>query len=66
MSRPLPVISRDEAEMLVDLCENTHDKRLWWLAEELRRQWGMGQQTVINGEADGADIAYLGLKRSKP
>jgi len=58
MAREMPTIGRDEAEMLVDLCENTTDKRLHWLAEYLREQWGMGR---FDGKP--ADISYLGLKR---
>lgn len=59
MPRPMPDISRDEAEMLVDLCEATHDKRLWWLAENLRKQWGMGAQSET---PEVPDLAYLGIK----
>ena len=59
MARPI-TLTRDEAEMLVDLCENTCDKRLHWLAEELRKQWGMGP---FDGKP--ADLAYLGLKQAK-
>jgi hypothetical protein len=61
MARPLD-ITRDEAEMLVDLCEATHDGRLWILAEELRQQWGMGQQeTDERGAPKRPNLKYLGL-----
>jgi hypothetical protein len=59
MPRPLIQLSRDEAEMLVDLCEATHDKRLWWLAEDLREQWGMCAQ---EDPPKKHDLAYLGIK----
>ena len=61
MARPL-VVSRDEAEMLVDLCEATHDKRLWWLAEELREQWGMSPaKTSDEGVPEKPNLKYLGI-----
>ena len=50
MSRPLE-ISRDEAEMLVDLCENSCDGRLWILAE--------GSNRPVAGS-----VAYLGLTKT--
>ena len=55
MTRPVE-LTRDEAEMLVDLCENTIDKRLHWLAENLRKQWGMSPM-----EGKPASLAYLGI-----
>jgi hypothetical protein len=61
MPRPLIQLSRDEAEMLVDLCEATHDKRLWWLAEDLREQWGMCAQ---EDPPKKPDLAYLGIKNN--
>ena len=65
MSRPLE-ISRDEAEMLVDLCENSCDGRLWILAEELRQQWGMGPQLIQWGSNRpvAGSVAYLGLTKT--
>ena len=62
MARPLN-LTRDEAEMLVDLCEATHDKRLWWLAEELRKQWGMVPPILDeNGAPVIADLSDIGIK----
>lgn len=57
MTRPVD-LSRDEAEMLVDLCEATHDKRLWLLAQDLRLQWGMGPQGAT---PEKPDLSYLGI-----
>lgn len=45
--------------MLVDLCENATDKRLHWLAEGLRQQWGM-----VPFDGVPASLNYLGLKRA--
>jgi hypothetical protein len=59
MPRPIN-LSRDEAEMLVDLCEATHDKRLWMLAADLRKQWGMGPQ---ENPPPVPDLKYLGIKQ---
>ncbi len=57
MTRPVE-LTRDEAEMLVDLCEATHDSRLWMLASDLRAQWGMGAQ---KDPPDKPDLTYLGI-----
>jgi hypothetical protein len=59
MSRPIPIeLSRDEAEMLVDLCEASQDRRLWWLAEELRSQWGMKPPS---DPPEKPDLSYMGI-----
>ncbi len=50
-------VTRDEAEMLVDLCEATVDQRLHIFAEELRELFGMSKW-------DGTvpDLSSLGIK----
>lgn len=60
MTRPLELV-RDEAEMLVDLCENTSDKRLWELAINLRAQWGMRPQTMKDGRPEAYSLKRLGI-----
>jgi hypothetical protein len=48
--------------MLVDLCERTHDRRLWALAVDLRKQWGMGEQKLdSDGHPFQPDLSYLGI-----
>ncbi len=61
MSRAIE-LSRDEAEMLVDLCEATQDKRLWWLASDLRGQWGMVEAT---DPPQKPNLEYLGITEVK-
>lgn len=55
-------LSRAEAEMLVDLCEITCDKRLWWLADDIRKKFGMSPADCVNGTPKPPDISYLGIK----
>ena len=55
-------LTRDEAEMIVDLCESTSDRRLWCLAEELRTQWGMIKSVY---PPNIPDLGYLGIIADK-
>ena len=57
MTRPVD-LTRDEAEMLVDLCEATCDKRLHIIAADLRGIWGMFPQ--INPPTK-VSLKYLGI-----
>ena len=42
------LLERNDAELLINLCESTNSKELWDVAKYMREQWGMDVRNLEN------------------